>query len=282
MTDASILPIETVQSKLEVISDIYNSGEYERAINVAQAFLKKYLPAYELSYKIQEMLSYSYLAMGQYDKGWKLWKYRSSAIYLVNKMSAMCTLPFWLGDKVNGNLLILAEEGLGDELYHSAFFHLLKDRCGKVFIECDQRLKSIFETTYPEFTFFERHNSVEFLKYGHQSSCYGLMGDLQPYLARDGLKETRKLILPADERKEEKVTKTLDCVTADIWNDLAPVGHILQRMEDIHTIPNHIAHFAGRLEINAIVQLDKRPNILWVMERNNAIENRVYKTIKFA
>jgi hypothetical protein len=146
-----------------------------------------------LAYHIKELQSYAYLSLGELQKGWDLWIYRSSARKLVPTMSRICTLPFWHGNKLGDkNLIIMAEEGLGDELFSSSVFHLLPSYANKIYIQCDKRLRSLYERTYPEFTFFDRGDWDKFKEYGRTCAAYGLLSDLPRYLD------------PLIERKEER------------------------------------------------------------------------------
>jgi hypothetical protein len=61
-------------------------------------------------------------------------------------------LPFrpWQGERLEqGVLLILAEEGIGDEVLFSSCYQQAIDRVGTCIIECEQRLASLFRRSFP-------------------------------------------------------------------------------------------------------------------------------------
>jgi hypothetical protein len=56
----------------------------------------------------------------------------------------------WQGDRLEpGVLLILAEEGIGDEVLFSSCYQQAIDRVDKCIIECEQRLASLFRRSFP-------------------------------------------------------------------------------------------------------------------------------------
>jgi hypothetical protein len=171
-----------IEKKVIELENSYNSGNYKAVIQQGLELLKSGKLKTETDYEIRELLSYSYLALDDLEKGWDLWIFRHTARILIPFMSKISTIPLWLGEKIKGNLLIVAEEGLGDEIFNSSFFHLLTDYADNVFIGCDLRLKSIYEQTFPEFTFFDRSKPQELIKHGKKCKCYGLLSDLPRYL----------------------------------------------------------------------------------------------------
>lgn len=83
-------------------------------------------------------------ALMQNDYNWFGWETRSEWAFNI------CTQP-WIYQRYNGKpskLIVLAEQGLGDELLFSKYFpHIIKD-CPQVTIEADHRLIPVFQRTF--------------------------------------------------------------------------------------------------------------------------------------
>lgn len=56
--------------------------------------------------------------------------------------------PKWRGEKVN-RLLILGEQGIGDEVMFASCFNEVKDYAKEVWIECEPRLAGLFKRSFP-------------------------------------------------------------------------------------------------------------------------------------
>jgi hypothetical protein len=65
----------------------------------------------------------------------------------------------WYVDKPVDKLLILAEQGLGDEVLFASCFKEVMAK--EVTVECDARLKSVFERSFPQIEFIARKHVVE-------------------------------------------------------------------------------------------------------------------------
>ncbi len=60
---------------------------------------------------------------------------------------------YWRGEDISGKtILVWRENGLGDEIRNANLYHDLIARAGHVIIECQERLKPIFERTFPTAT----------------------------------------------------------------------------------------------------------------------------------
>ena len=96
------------------------------------------------------------IGAGRLVEGWREWRWRLEA----NDTGLPATL--WDGRSGQGRrLLIQAEQGLGDEVLFASCFAELGEvlRRGdfeQVVVECDRRLRPIFERSFPMFTFVDR------------------------------------------------------------------------------------------------------------------------------
>ena len=113
------------------------------------------------------ILGYSYLLLSKYKfaEGFKLFdsrllsnKFPEKNIYHKNILDKLIK-----EDEINPNneILIIKEQGVGDEILFSSMYYDLINHCKNLSIECDERLIKIFKRTYKNNIFF---------KYGYFSS----------------------------------------------------------------------------------------------------------------
>jgi hypothetical protein len=173
----------TIQNKAKHAHEAYMRCEYKKALKLFKEILADETVDSAENYQIKFLRGCCYLALGELEKGWDDWIFRRQARQLIPVMDKICNLPFWDGKYLpSGNLLLMAEDGIGDELYYSAVFALVAKYANKIYITCDERVKSLYEQTYPEFTFIGKDDWPEIRKQARHCHAYGLIGDLPRYL----------------------------------------------------------------------------------------------------
>ena len=91
-------------------------------------------------------LAHSYLAKGEWEKGWIEWdkslggKFRKEIVYKDEVK--------WNGSQ-GKNLIIYGEQGLGDEIFYASCIPDAIAISNKVYIECDKRLETLFKRSFP-------------------------------------------------------------------------------------------------------------------------------------
>lgn len=93
------------------------------------------------------------LGLGRLAEGWAEWevrhdpRFRGSLIYALN-------VPRWQGEALEGKrLVIMGEQGLGDEIMFASGYRELCDQIGpdgKLMIACDLRLAPLFQRSFPK------------------------------------------------------------------------------------------------------------------------------------
>ena len=91
------------------------------------------------------------LINGEYD--WEGWGLREPRDLLIPNVA-----PWWDGKPVD-KLLILGEQGLGDEILFASLFNEV--RAKNITVECDKRLVSIFSHNFPDIEFIGRKHYRE-------------------------------------------------------------------------------------------------------------------------
>jgi tetratricopeptide (TPR) repeat protein len=92
------------------------------------------------------------LLLGDFDRGWEGYELRKLS---QEDRRTATTHPTWDGSPIPGRtLLVRREQGLGDEIMFASMYGEVASRVGTCLIECDPRLRSLFERSIPQATFF--------------------------------------------------------------------------------------------------------------------------------
>ena len=109
--------------------------------------------------------AFPYLRLGHLDKGWERLEYGFSPLIDSNRgrrPQRTFKEPRWTGQPLAGKkLLVWREQGLGDEIMFASMLDELRAIDGQVIFECEPRLVSVFQRSFPEFEVrAERYNAV--------------------------------------------------------------------------------------------------------------------------
>ena len=95
------------------------------------------------------------LKLGDFKQGAKKFRYRLQRPE--NASLKLSEITQWLGEPLAGkHLLLLAHQGVGDEVMFSSIFEQLNDACSKLTIEADKRMLPIFKRTFPFANWIEK------------------------------------------------------------------------------------------------------------------------------
>jgi hypothetical protein len=93
-----------------------------------------------------------HLMCGNYREGWQGFEQRFRRAK--NKGMRPC-LPRWDGTSLRGRtLLVMREQGLGDEIMYSSCYQQVVNEARHCVFECDPRLQQLFLRSFPEATFY--------------------------------------------------------------------------------------------------------------------------------
>lgn len=120
---------------------LHEQGRYEDA-------LKAYDRAVELapgSPEIRRNRGMVRLATGDFENGWKDYAYRWQTARF-RALRRDWPVPEWTGEDVHGrNILVHAEQGLGDTIQFARYLRVLNDAGGRVHLECPAVLHPLFQ-----------------------------------------------------------------------------------------------------------------------------------------
>ncbi|GJL87758.1 MAG: protein FlbA [Minwuia thermotolerans] len=116
----------------------------------------------------------SLLGTGNLEKGWaeyewRLDRRRGDSVVFVHD------LPRWQGEDISDKTLLISDEqGIGDAIIFASAFQEVVDLAGHVIIECDRRLVSWFQRSFPQATV---HRHVTFRSNNKIHRHYGWLKD---------------------------------------------------------------------------------------------------------
>lgn len=92
----------------------------------------------------------SLLQLGRFSEGWEKYEWREKAGEVVLDH---CPKPLWNGSSLaNKSILVLAEQGIGDEIMFASCYPDLLEAAGHCTFVCSPRLASLFARSFPQAT----------------------------------------------------------------------------------------------------------------------------------
>jgi tetratricopeptide (TPR) repeat protein len=106
------------------------------------------------------------LAQGHFKEGWEHWEWRYfSESFLENNKIRIVPFPRWDGSSLAGkNVLLNPEQGIGDEIMFASCFRDVIAQANHVVIECDPRLLSLFQRSFPGTEVVPSDSSTDFYR----------------------------------------------------------------------------------------------------------------------
>ena len=124
-------------------------GAYDKALAVLERGLVFDPKSPDLIFK----LSWLHLAGGDLREGWREYAFRNSCILGKQNVQAKRPTPpaFWAGEDLSGKtILILTEQGPGEEILFASMFPEVIARAGLCIIECSPRMVPVFARSFPQ------------------------------------------------------------------------------------------------------------------------------------
>ena len=124
-------------------------------LDAAEEYCLKALKMNKNDGNIQKILSLIYLRQQKYVKGWFYFDGRLNLSDFVERNTSINNIRMKLTNQKsldqNSKILVLREQGVGDEILYGTMYSDLLNSCNNVTIECDSRLKNIFSNSFPNY-----------------------------------------------------------------------------------------------------------------------------------
>jgi tetratricopeptide (TPR) repeat protein len=166
---------------LQLASSRQRVGQFHEAQKAYEAVLERN-PGHSVARWYQAQCD---LVLGRWERGWQNYSARFAA-----GASPFRALPFpvWDGSadpKVT--LLVLADQGLGDEIMFASCFQDAIARVGHCIVECEPRLQALFARSFPEVTVVssQRESDASWLRGLPKPDFQIFAGDLPALFRRD-------------------------------------------------------------------------------------------------
>ena len=164
-----------------------DAGNVTQAILELRSLLE--LDSITNSYKdyVNFILANAYLKSGQLDLGWPLYEYGFNLVVAPQSSRSIGKFPEpkWQGQELKGcSLLVLREQGVGDELLYSSCFIDLEELNAKVTVQCDSRLLSIFQRTYKNINFISAAQNENIYELCKEFDYISAIGSLPGYFRK--------------------------------------------------------------------------------------------------
>ncbi|NWH07194.1 MAG: tetratricopeptide repeat protein [Alphaproteobacteria bacterium] len=124
-------------------------------LNEAISYFERAMPFLEVEhdrFEAEHALSFCLIGTGQLERGWKLYEVRNHPRFRTATLFA-ARAPRWQGEDIAGKtLLVLGEQGLGDEIMFASLVPDMLERTGpqgRVLLACERRLVPLFSRSFP-------------------------------------------------------------------------------------------------------------------------------------
>jgi tetratricopeptide (TPR) repeat protein len=125
-----------------------------------EALLRKALELAPDDDHVRYNLGLHHLKYGEFAQGWDGYEYRRSFENFVGKYRSV-PLPEWDGGPLDGRaVLVMPEQGLGDEIMFGSCVPEVIARARHVFLECDAKLEAIFQRSFPACSVVSRQRTL--------------------------------------------------------------------------------------------------------------------------
>lgn len=136
-----------------------NCGNAYRELDDIEQALAHYTRALALAPEHPEARynkSLALLADGQLSRGWRMYEARLDSELTRQKFMGHRPIRVakeWDGLPIAGSLLVIAEQGLGDQIFFAGMLHDLQDKAGSITVCVDARLIPLLSRSYPQMRF---------------------------------------------------------------------------------------------------------------------------------
>jgi len=286
MSDAATRLPPNAIAAINASHDLENRGHFDDAI----ALLKNALTKFPGESEIQWRLGILLMREGRFDEGLPLWERRPVNMGGRAPGKPQLSFPEWDGRPVK-SLLILQEQGLGDQIMFARYACWAQERGVNAAILCHPLLTRLFQHLYPAVTVVPGQGRVSLPHvdaWAMGPSMPFLSGarPAKPYLASAeggsgiGVAATGRAEHINDQNRSlspEFATKVLGwsgarnlAVEATGATDVEDTRRIVAELDVVVTVDTAIAHLAGAMGKPCFLMLPFNPDWRWMRGRSDS------------
>jgi len=149
------------------------------------------------------------LLKGNLSQGWKEYEWRLKCDDIISKKINF-PQPAWDGIHLSDkSILVWTEQGIGDEIMFASILSTLSQMAEKIIVECNRRLVSLFQRSFPQIQFFSRQNLPHPYLLDKNIDYQMPMGSLGQWLRtdEDSFKQSKQPYLIACANRSAKIRK---------------------------------------------------------------------------
>ena len=134
---------------------------------------------------------------GNYKDGWLGYEFglKENIRKIKNLSKKFDVLPQWKIEKTAGPLLIIGEQGLGDEIMFSTMFPEIIKKVNSIYLITDKRLHGLFSRTYPEINIIKDQDLFDIKKLNFRIAM-GSLGKFFRQTREDFFYSEKRLLKP--------------------------------------------------------------------------------------
>ena len=142
---------DDIATNMNLAMGLMDVGRVHESVQVLRACLEKKPDFHGAQFNLANVL----LLIGQLKEGWDAYEARREIFKMPERV-----VPYadWKGEPLKDKaIVILAEQGLGDEIWAASMFDDVIERAGHCVIQCAPRLVGLFTRSFPAATVIARH-----------------------------------------------------------------------------------------------------------------------------
>lgn len=282
MTDFSALPPNAVAA-IDFSYDLEQRGRFDDAIAALRGALDVFPGQAELEWRLALLL----MREGRFDEGLPLWERRPINMGGRAAGKPSFSFPEWDGRPIK-SLLILQEQGLGDQIMFARYAAWAQERGIRAAILCHPLLTRLFERLEPRVRVISGQGRVALPTcdaWAMGPSMPFLSGErpAKPYLASKAGGEGIGVVVSGRAAHANDHNRSLpDDLAAQVlgWPgarslapeatgaaDLEDTRRIVEDLDVVVTVDTAVAHLAGAMGKPCFVMLPFTPDWRWMRER---------------
>jgi len=175
-------PPSMLLARVNLANAYYHTGRWEVALRLYEQVLAQEENQFEARWNRSHIL----LGEHRFEEGWRDYAYRMFLDTLWTPR--LFPFPPWNGEPLEGKaLLVISEQGLGDQIMFGSCLPDVIGRARRVVLECEQRLCNLYRRSFPQVevhAFVKRARGIPWLKDAGHIDCQVHMGTLPRLLRR--------------------------------------------------------------------------------------------------